>query len=66
MRVLIVDDDVGMTKSLGDILEFVGHDVAVAQSGTEAIDKAQAGTFDCIFMDIRMPGMNGWPRTVRS
>jgi len=59
LKILIVDDDAGMTKTLGDILELVGHNVAIAQSGPEAIEKVEASAFDCIFMDIRMPGMNG-------
>jgi len=59
LRVLIVDDDVGMTKTLGDILELVGHEPTIAQSGPEAIECVKSARFDCIFMDIRMPGMNG-------
>jgi len=59
LHILIVDDDVGMTKTLGDILELVGHEVGIALSGREAIAKVRAEPFDCIFMDIRMPGMNG-------
>ena len=49
LRVLSVDDDVGMTKTLADILGLVGHDVVVAQSGPEGIEKARDAAFDCIF-----------------
>jgi two-component system response regulator FixJ len=58
-KILIVDDDPMMVKTLSDILEFQGYQTVTANSATEALDRASCTTFDCLFSDIRMPGMNG-------
>ena len=58
-RVLIVDDDRGMTETLRDILLEMGHDVRVALCGLEALRLVREWRFDIAFIDIRMPGMNG-------
>jgi DNA-binding NtrC family response regulator len=59
LRVLIVDDEVELTEALTDVLELNDINVSVANSGEEALDRLRADTFDCILMDIMMPGMNG-------
>lgn len=59
IRILIVDDQPGMVETLEDILKDRGYDVALAEDGFEAIDKAKESKFDLIFMDIKMPGING-------
>jgi CheY-like chemotaxis protein len=59
LRILIVDDDPGMSETITDILELKGFEVAAASSGPEALACVQAQAFDVIFMDIKMPGMNG-------
>lgn len=58
-RVLIVDDDIGMTETLSDILEDLGHHVEVANDGFKAIEKVKDQTFDVILLDIKMPGIDG-------
>lgn len=58
-NILIVDDDMGMTETLSDILTDLGHHVEIANDGFKAIQKVKAQTFDVILMDIRMPGING-------
>ena len=58
-RILIVDDDEAMTRTLGDILELVGHDVTAVHNGSEAVAMVERATFHCVLMDIRMPVMNG-------
>lgn len=59
LSILIVDDDLGMVKTLADILRFYGYPVETARSGPEALEKAVQGRFDCLLTDIKMPGMNG-------
>ncbi|MBI1987396.1 MAG: response regulator [Nitrospinae bacterium] len=59
LNVLVVDDDIHLTETLSDILEGEGYEVEVAHDGFEAVEKARVRFFDCILMDIRMPGMNG-------
>ncbi len=58
-RILIVDDEENMRKTLSEILSDEGYDVDVAASGEEAIAMCQKGRFRVILMDVRMPGMNG-------
>ncbi len=57
--VLLVDDDVGMVETLGDILAASRYQVATADSGEAAVARVQAGRFDAVLMDIKMPGLNG-------
>ena len=59
LSVLIVDDDISLGDSLTDILDAKGYDVNVVTSGKEALATIDENDFDVIFMDIRMPGMNG-------
>jgi len=58
-RVLIVDDDVDLAESLAEVLLDYGCDVSIAEHGQEAVERACAQEFDVIFMDVRMPVMNG-------
>jgi two-component system, NtrC family, response regulator HydG len=58
-RVLVVDDDVMMAKTLTEILQLRGWEVATAFDGVEAVAAATAERFDVVLMDIKMPGMNG-------
>jgi len=59
MSILIVDDDVSMSRTMALVLKKKGYNVTVANSGQEAIMMVRDRSFDMIFMDIRMPGMNG-------
>jgi CheY-like chemotaxis protein len=59
LRLLIVDDDRRMTRTLADILTLSGYEVVEASSGPEALEKVSTLTFDCVLTDIKMPGMNG-------
>jgi len=58
-RILIVDDDESMNKTMALVLKRKGYDVAVSLSGQDAIGKVRAQPFDIIFMDIKMPVMDG-------
>jgi CheY-like chemotaxis protein len=58
--ILIVDDEVLMVKTLGDILRMRGWDVLGAHSGEEAVDRLRGGDrVDVVLMDVRMGGMTG-------
>ncbi len=57
--VLIVDDNINLTKTISFILTHKGFTVTIAKDGLEAIDKVKNQTFILIFMDIKMPHMNG-------
>ena len=57
--ILIVDDDVSFSKSLSLVLGRKGYIVTTAKDGAEAIAKVQEKSFDVVFMDIKMPLMDG-------
>ena len=59
MRVLLVDDERTVTRTLGDSLEENGHDVTCAYNGDDASKLISEELFDCVISDIRMPGLNG-------
>lgn len=59
LRILIVDDDRRMARTLVDILRVKGYEVEGAHSASEALEKLGGDRFDCVLSDIRMPGVNG-------
>ena len=59
-RILLVDDEVMITQSIGLVLEGLGYDITVANSGKEGLKLIDSGKeFDCIITDFSMPEMNG-------
>jgi CheY-like chemotaxis protein/nitrogen-specific signal transduction histidine kinase len=62
-KVLLVDDNRINRKALKSILESLGLVVIEASNGYEAIDQVENTTFDIIFMDIQMPGIDGYETT---
>jgi two-component system response regulator AtoC len=59
MRVLIVDDEPGLRKSLSLLLDGDGHAVAVEQAAESALTRLRTERFDVVLCDVRMPGMDG-------
>lgn len=59
MKILVIDDDPGLRKSLTMILKDAEYDVTTAGSGEDGLRIAAAGTPDVILTDVRMPGMGG-------
>jgi ActR/RegA family two-component response regulator len=74
VRILIVDDDAVFRQELGDLFEQDGHTVALAPSVPKAIEVLEAGEFDLVFTDLKMPRHSGldllrevrqrWPRVL--
>ena len=58
-NVLVVDDLRSIRLTLGGILEDEGHNVVTVEDGYQAIEAVRKTHFDAIFMDIKMPGING-------
>jgi len=58
-NIMVVDDLKSSRLTLGGILEDEGHNVVLAENGYQAIEAAKQVPFDLIFMDIKMPGING-------
>ena len=59
LRVLVVDDVDANRRLAQAMLRRFGHLSEVACSGLEAVEKAVAGRYDVVLMDIQMPGING-------
>jgi signal transduction histidine kinase/ActR/RegA family two-component response regulator len=62
-RILLVDDH-PMNRELGGaLLTIMGCDFDTAEDGQQAVDRARAGAYDAILMDVHMPGMDGLTAT---
>lgn len=59
MKILVVDDERSIRNTLKDILEFEKYEVDLADDGLIALEKVKAATYDAIFLDIKMPQMDG-------
>jgi CheY-like chemotaxis protein len=59
-RVLIVDDNQDGAESLALMLRFGGHETEVAHDGLEAVAAAERVRPDAAFLDIGLPGLNGY------
>jgi DNA-binding NtrC family response regulator len=59
MRILVVDDEKIKRVTLADDLVTQGHDVVTAEDGNQALERLQAGPFDVVVTDLKMPGIDG-------
>ncbi len=63
LRILLVDDD-AMNRFFGrELIRSLGIRVEVADSGETALQLLQEQSFDLVFMDVSMPGMDGYETT---
>ena len=60
MRILLVEDDTAIARSLKEGLEDESYAVDVANDGSEGYRTAAADDYDVIILDIMLPGMNGY------
>ncbi len=58
-RILIIDDEVAIRDSLRMVLEYEGYEVSSAATGEEGIATLEREAPDLVFLDIKMPGMDG-------
>lgn len=58
-RVLLVDDEPVILRSVGRFLSASGYDVETSASGHEAIAALRSGTYDAVISDLRMPELSG-------
>lgn len=64
-RVLVIDDDRGVCKSLEMFLTREGHDVVIAMTGEAALSLVGHREFNLVFTDLRLPDMSGLDLLVR-
>jgi signal transduction histidine kinase/CheY-like chemotaxis protein len=63
LKVLVAEDNAVNRLVIGKLLKKVGIDAAFANDGREAIEHLENGEFDLVFMDVRMPVMDGLEAT---
>lgn len=58
-KILVIDDDAALRRTLEIALQVLGYDVVVASGGQQGIRLAQESLPDLILCDVNMPGMDG-------
>ena len=59
LKILFADDEVSLQELIAAELPRMGHTVTVCPDGMTAIASLDMNTFDCLIVDLDMPGMNG-------
>lgn len=60
MRVLVVEDDPDLRRSLAATLREENYAVDVAADGGDGLDKAKQNAYDIILLDVMLPELSGW------
>ena len=58
-RILVIDDEAAVRDSLKMILEYDGYDCLLAPSGQDGVTHLERESPDLVFLDVKMPGMDG-------
>lgn len=58
-NILVIDDDAAVRKAFQFALEDTSFHVDTASSGEEGIEKLNRGKYGIVFLDLKMPGLNG-------
>jgi two-component system nitrogen regulation response regulator NtrX len=58
-RILVIDDEAGIRDSMRMILEYEGYECLLAATGPEGLAMAEREAPDLVFLDIKMPAMDG-------
>ena len=58
--VAVVDDDVSMLRALARLVQTAGYAVKTYASATEFLDDCMSRAFQCLVVDVQMPGMDGF------
>jgi nitrogen regulation protein NR(I) len=58
-KILLIEDDTGITDTLRRVLSEEGHDVSVQKRGDDGLALASKETFNVVITDLRMPGIDG-------
>ena len=60
LRILVVEDEAAIRAGLVDVCVFHGYEAEGVADGREGLERALAGTFDLVLLDVMLPGMNGF------
>jgi two-component system OmpR family response regulator len=60
MRILIVEDEPRLLRSLAKALREEGYAVDTAEAGDEGLFKAQSSDYDALVLDVMLPRLDGW------
>ncbi len=60
MRILVVEDEPHLLRSLAKALREEGYAVDTAAAGDDGLFKAESYDYDAIVLDVMLPGMDGW------
>lgn len=59
-KVLMIDDDLKLCRLVRDYLEPMGFDVESVHTGPEGLERAAAGNYQVVILDVMLPGMDGF------
>jgi two-component system OmpR family response regulator len=65
MRILVVEDEADLLRSVAKALREEGYAVDVAPNGEEGLFSAESNDYDAIVLDVMMPQMDGWEMLAR-
>ena len=60
MRVLLVEDEKGISSAICQMLKKENFSVDPVYTGTDGLDYALAGNYDAMILDVMLPGMDGF------
>jgi DNA-binding response OmpR family regulator len=60
MRILVVEDEVGLAQHISRALIEAGHEPTLVYDGETALGEAEATSYDLIVLDVMLPGMDGF------
>lgn len=60
MRILVVEDEPRLLRSLAKALREEGYAVDMAETGDDGLYKAESWDYDVVVLDIMLPGLDGW------
>ncbi len=58
-KILLIEDDAGITETLQRVLTDEGHEVAIEHRGDDGLARAAKETFNLVITDLRLPGLSG-------
>ena len=59
LKILFADDEAGLQELMSIELPRMGHEVTVCPDGTTAVAALERNVYDCLLVDLDMPGLNG-------